>query len=196
MSKIDKKILWFDTETTGLSAYKNDIIQIAGMITVNGKIEEEFSYNVQPHNFNNIEPEAVRVHGITEEQMKTFMETKELHGILKDLFKKFINPFDKKDKFTAAGYNVRFDMDMLFQFFKKCGDNYFYSFVDGYPLDVYQGAIILKHFGVLPQLPDYKLETVAKYLGIEIKAHDALSDIQATRETAKALRSFILKKGE
>jgi DNA polymerase III epsilon subunit-like protein len=31
-------------------------------------------------------------------------------------------------------------------------------------------------------LPDYKLSTVCAHYGIDIKAHEALSDIQATRE--------------
>lgn len=41
---------------------------------------------------------------------------------------------------------------------------------------------------ILPYLENRKLVTIAKFLGINHeKAHDALSDIQTTREVAKSL---------
>jgi DNA polymerase-3 subunit epsilon len=40
----------------------------------------------------------------------------------------------------------------------------------------------------LPYLPDRKLGTVAKHLGVNLEnAHDALADIKATREVAGKL---------
>jgi exonuclease I len=39
-------------------------------------------------------------------------------------------------------------------------------------------------------LQNYKLETVAGHFGIELKAHDALSDVKATREIIRKVLSI------
>ena len=44
-----KKLLYFDTETTGLDPVRNGIIQIAGIIVIDGEVKEEFNIKMQPH---------------------------------------------------------------------------------------------------------------------------------------------------
>jgi len=190
--KMKYYIFWFDTETTGLNPVKNDIIQIAGMIErvtdpfdINGRnIVKEFNYNIQPLNWDNIEQRAIDTHGITVEEMKKFSLPCVYHKEMKQLFGRFINPYKKGkemyDRLIPAGYNIRFDVDMLNQLFKKQGDNYLFSNISGSSIDVFQLAIHLRHLGII-ETKDMKLETLANYFNIEINVHDALSDIQATR---------------
>ena len=47
-----KKALYFDVETTGLNPYKNDIIQFACLVEINGEVKEEFETKVAPHDIN------------------------------------------------------------------------------------------------------------------------------------------------
>ena len=37
---MDKKVFWFDVETTGLDSKIHDIIQLACIIEINGEIKE------------------------------------------------------------------------------------------------------------------------------------------------------------
>ena len=43
---METKILWLDTETTGTDSTLHSIIQIAGIIDINGETKKEFAYNL------------------------------------------------------------------------------------------------------------------------------------------------------
>ena len=96
----------------------------------------------------------------------------------------------RTEKLTVAGYNVGFDIKHLRALFERNGLN-----IDDYfkPVnaDVFEQV---KRAGIqkaLPYLPDRKLTTVAKHLGVNLEnAHDALADIKATREVAKRLQQM------
>lgn len=111
------KILWFDVETTGLDPVKNDIITLSAIIEVNGKVERTLDLKVQPHSYENISQEALDINGITIEQMKTFDTPEVAHEKLVAYFSKYVNRYNKLDKFQPAGYNITFDMLFLAEFF-------------------------------------------------------------------------------
>lgn len=48
------KIIYLDTETTGLDKEKNDVIQVAGIIEIDGKEVERFNIFCQPFSFENV----------------------------------------------------------------------------------------------------------------------------------------------
>ena len=66
------KILYFDTETTGTDPLRNDIIDLAVIIEVDGKVEHEESIKMQPLDYSTVELKALEVNGMTIEQIKTF----------------------------------------------------------------------------------------------------------------------------
>lgn len=187
-----KKILFLDTETTGLSSFKNDIHQIAGLVVIDGKVEEEFNLNVKPFSFENIEPEALKVSGVTVEKLKTYPDPKNAYLVLIKMLEKYCDKYDKTDKFYLAGQNVAFDADMLKGFFRKCGDKYYGSWFNYDYIDLRSFTAILKFAGLL-DVDNLKLETVAKYLGVKYSAHDALADIKCTRTCFMRLISIFLK---
>ena len=80
----------------------------------------------------------------------------------------------------VCGHNVQFDINFLHTAAKK--SNYYLSmFLDTrLVLDTRSILAFYKHLGLVNP-PDCKLTSACKYFGIEINAHDALSDIQATR---------------
>ncbi|MDQ1274042.1 MAG: polymerase subunit epsilon [Planctomycetota bacterium] len=185
------KILWLDTETTGLDPKLNDIIQLAMIIEVGGEVKERIEYKIKPFNLHNISQEALNVNGITLQEMEGYPTVKEVYRGLIDVWGKYIDKFDKADKFIPAGYNVSFDIDFLREFFLK-HDKYFGSWVWQYkPLDPLSLIRYLEYRNYL-KLENHKLETICRHFGIEIKAHDAMADIEATRELVKMLDTKIV----
>ena len=89
------KRLYFDTETTGLNSRDNDIIQIAGIIEIDGKQEDEFNLKMQPFRWDTISQEACDIHGISVEQMKGFPEPKSAYKLLSNILGRYCNKYDR-----------------------------------------------------------------------------------------------------
>lgn len=191
-----QKIAWIDEETTGLDSLQNDILTFSVIIEIDGRIEDKLNLEMQPFNYQSITDEALRINGMSIEQIKKFPLAHEAHKKLVSLFKKYVNPYDKTDKFIPAGYNVSFDVDFLFKLFQKCGDPYCGSFIDYHKLDVASLVLFFKIQGFFPNLEGYKLVDVAKALNIELDAHKASDDILVTRKIFKTLMEKIQIKKE
>jgi len=187
-----KKVFYFDVETTGFDSKKNDITQLAGMIEIDGKIKEDFNIRIQPINWDDISEDALEVTGIGIEELKKFPTAKENYNWLIETLGKYCDKYDKNDKFYFAGYNVRFDIDFLHQFFVKQGDQYFGSWFNWKAIDPMPLLHYLEYKGIL-KLDNYKLETVCEHFNIKIKAHDAMSDILATRKIIDCVDKLLNK---
>lgn len=173
------KILWFDCETTGLDPYRNGMIQIAALVEIDGEIKEELNLFLRPLDTDKVDQEALDVNGHTDVEIWEFPPAEEAMVKFQEALGRHVDKFDKSDKFVMAGYFVRFDMDFLRALFVKLEDRYFGSWFFNVTYDV-QALIaerILRGF----RSPNYKLVTMCREFGIEIDAHDALSDIKATR---------------
>lgn len=184
------KVLWIDTETTGLNHWEHDIIQLSGMVEVDGKIKKTFNYKCQPINWGTIQDKALEVHGMDRETLATFDGPHITQGTFEGMLGQYVNKFDKSDKFTLAGYNIGFDLDFLKSWWKRCGAQYFGSYFEYKPLDVYPLACMAQDFYGWP-VPNHKLATIADFMGIELKAHDAMSDITVTREIYLRIKAHL-----
>lgn len=184
------KILYFDTETTGLNPEKNGLIQIAGILEVDGVEKARFDFTARPFDGDVIDEKALAVHGRSREEIMKYPTPSDVYKDLVSFFSRHINKFDPKDKFYPAGYNVRFDLDFLASFFRKNGDVYFGSFCNWRAIDALPLMHFLDHLGYI-SYENYKLETVCQRLGIDIQAHDALSDIEATRSLIQKIKKMI-----
>jgi len=174
------KILWFDTETTGLSD-KSTIIQIAGIIEIDGEVKKTFNLRCRPFPGSEMSDKAFEITGLSKEEVMQYPDPKQACQELKNIFARYINKFDKTDKFIAAGHNVRFDVDQLTRWFQKCGDKYLGSWINyRKQLDTLGLFLAMQITGAMPELENAKLETIAKFMGIEFDAHDAMADIEAT----------------
>jgi len=185
-----KKVLYFDTETTGTDPNRNAIIQLSGMIEIDGEIVETFNYKMKPLPSEEIDPRAMEIHGMTVEEVSTYPDSLIVLREFLELLGRYCNKFDKNDKFHPAGYNVKFDLEMIHAFARKRGEMFLGSFLSWVPID----GMPLVHYLVTRsdfKLPDYKLKTVCDHFGISIQAHDAMSDIQATRELILKLEGMI-----
>ena len=178
----DKKILWVDTETTGTDPGKNGIIQLAGVLEINGNEISTFDYKIQPFPEDVIEDSALAVNGFTREELNGFMPPHDARVAFVKMLSTHVDRYNKRDKFFFAGYNGIFDLNFIHAFFKKCGDPYFGSYVWWPSVDV---SVMAGHalMGVRHELPNFKLETVAAHFGIQPQgeAHDAMTDIRMTK---------------
>ena len=184
------KILYIDTETTSLDTVKGDIIQLAFIIEIDKVVKEQHNFFMQPFNYNTIEQSALDVNRMTVAKLKTFESPRAVYFKLTKVFDKYIDKYNKKDKFSPAGYNVSFDRGFLNQFFLKNGNKFFGSYVDYHLLDPASLLALLEYKGLI-SLESYKLENVCEYFGIPIKSHDAMEDINATRKLIQKLMTYL-----
>lgn len=176
--------LWLDGETTGLDPLKNDIVQLACIPVLNG-VEQQVTFNqyCQPIDYNEIDPGALAVNGLTVEFLRKQQSAETMVNNLVVFARNF------GVKFTIAGYNVGFDKDFLAALFKKVNREHdFLEIFTGDIRDTMKRAKVLKN--QLPT-PNIKLATLAGHFGIAINAHDALSDIAATIQVDKFLSDML-----
>lgn len=189
------KIIFIDTETGGVNPEKAALIQLSGIIRIDKKDVEKFNFYIKPFENSEVNEKALEVQGRTLEELKTekYIEEKEVYKQFVSLLDKYIDKYDRTDKFVVAGYNVRFDVDILKAFFQRHGNNFLFSYLDSSMLDPLYSIRLLQIAEVLPVLENNKLETWCKYFGIELKAHDSLEDIEATKKLIGKLISLIRK---
>lgn len=186
-SQFGQKILYFDVETTGIDPKRNGVFQISGMIEVGGQVLKEFNFFCQPPEGTEISSKALEVTGKTVDDLWSYPVPAEAYNKLTFEMSRFVDKYDTKDKFYPCAYNGQFDLEFVNQFFIQNGDQYFGSWQNWQLIDPLPMVRMLSYAGEL-SLPDHKLSTVAKYFGIEIDAHDAMSDIKATRELVQLLK--------
>jgi len=182
------KILWYDTETTGLTE-NSAMFQISGVIEIDGEVKEEFDIFCHPHEGADISEQALEVTGMSREELDGFQSPKKAYDELVEIFSKYIDKFDREDKFIIAGQNVKFDIDVLNRFFKRNNDNYLGSFLNYKQVfDTLSVYTALEIADVVPKLENHKLETICKIMGVELSnAHNSLADIKATKEVGDKL---------
>jgi DNA polymerase III subunit epsilon len=196
------KIFYYDVETTGLDHKKASIHQLSGAIEIDGVIVEEFDYRIKPLEigvenvmqaarwvkvyFNKEHSQtALEMAGATlEELQQRGREPLDVMNELLAIMAKYVNQYDKNDKLFLCGYNNRrFDDNVFRQWFSDLEYKWFGSWYWNDTLD----ALVLASYSLMnerPLLPDFKLATVARHLGIEVddsKLHDSMYDIHLTR---------------
>ena len=190
-----QKVCYFDTETTGTDPDTHGIIQIAMIIEIGGDVLAEKEWCVRPHLGLEIDPKALAVNGRTLDEIKNFPTPDEIFGKMQKFLGRYVNQYDRTDKLTPVGYNVKFDLDFLKSFWARCGDDkYFGSWFNWDAVDPLALLRYLKFAGLLPPLENLKLGTVCEHFGIALgdDAHDAMADIKAPRELVCRLRDSYL----
>jgi len=193
-----EKLFLFDLETTGVKYWRNGIHQISGEITIDGETKEQFNFKVKPYHACDIEDEALKIAGVTREDLLTYQDMKEVYQEIEKMLAKYVDKFNKTDKFHLVGYNnSAFDNAFFRAFFvqnaldKKSADygNYFGSWFWSDSIDV----MVLASNALRKErdkIENFKLSTVARYFGIEVddaKLHDAMYDIYLTKEIYKKI---------
>jgi DNA polymerase-3 subunit epsilon len=158
---LDKDLVFFDIESTGSDVVKDRIMQIA-LIKYpkdgGAPIEKEYLINPQYP----IKAEALKVHGITVDQVRK-----------QPTFKEYaVELYDFLEESDLAGYNSnRFDIPMLMEEFGRVGLNF-----------SMKGRRLLDALQIFYKMEPRTLKAAYKfYCGEQLTdAHDAMADTRAT----------------
>lgn len=177
------KILYLDTETTGIT-YRSTIIQLAGIIEIDGEVKEIIDLYCSPFPDSEISEEALAITGLSKEKILQFEAAPVVCEKFTSILGNYVNKYDKKDKFIVIGHNVKFDLDMLRNWAYRCGEKFIASYIDfKSEFDTLAYTKCLKTLGRLPATEDNKLTTLCEAFKIPLEnAHNALADIEATRQ--------------
>lgn len=174
---MSKKILWLDVETTGLNSKIHGLREVGYILCIDGQVIEKDVLQIDPRTYKKeieIDNRALELSNIT-------IDDFEDSSCQFDYFREILDKYSKGEKFILAGFNVKFDNDFLREWFydNNAGvdfkDYFHYKVIDVFPL-----VINLNYLGLIDTIDD-KLKTVCEHFNIPIDAHNALSDIEATK---------------
>ena len=171
-----KRFVVFDTETTGLDTENDDVIQIAAIEVINGKIGNTFEVYV--------------------DTKKDLSESEKIHKISKKYLSE--NAIEKSDAFdqffdfvgddVLLAHNLKYDIDVLNGNLNRLGKD---NVSDD--IEKYDSLEISKR--LFSNFPSHKLEFLLEKLNVEGEnSHNALDDVKATANVLQAFLPKILEK--
>ena len=193
-----KKVLWLDVETTGLDCRKHGLREVGFIIEIDGVEVDKGVFKINPFTYTTkdvvIDDYALEISKVSIEDLESYDRVSYCFKELMKKLVKYVNVNDKNDCFVIAGYNTAFDIGFIREWFKEMGLQDSYKDLFHYKsLDVFSIVFALRHLGINSAKND-KLETMCNYFGIGIEAHNALSDIEATKKLYELIcEKFILK---
>lgn len=159
-----------DTETTGLSAYYDEIIEIGILRVRDNIIVGQYSQLIQPEN--EIDPFITALTGITNEMVAGMPSITEV----KDEVLSFLGDD------IILGHNTSFDIRFLNEGFNQAINNPY--------MDTMQFAR-----KVFPELKHHRLSDLMEYLGLTNNEHRSIADCIATKELYDAIKQIMKEKG-
>jgi len=184
-----RKVLWIDTETTGFSASKNDIVQVAGIVEIDGEVVETFDLNCRALNPENIQPAALECNGLTREAILAYPDPEIVILHILQLGHKYV---DGGDTFIFGAHNASFDLRMMKGLFVKNGyeEEQFTEYLSGGIIDTMKMLKTYSKAHPEADIANSKLITGTLYFDIKHNSHEAMSDITATRELYLTLQEL------
>lgn len=181
------KIIYFDVETTGLDPKTDYIFQLSGLVEVDGEPVEDFNIFLRPPSGTPVSKKALEVTGKTIEDLRALPDAEEGFKQFLGILKKYVPTPTWREKFYPAAYNGNFDMQFVEELFVKngkyWGDYQNWQLID--PLQIFRFLNYSKQINTF----NCKLSTICNHFGVSIDAHDALSDIRATRDLVQILKN-------
>ena len=163
-----EEMVYFDTETTGLNTFEDDIVQIAAFKVRNGEKVEGSNFNIILQTDKTIPPMlGDKVNPLVEEYAHRE------HIGRKEGLQKFL---DYIGDCSLLGHNVNYDHEILrHNILRDLGKEVYFRTFDTLKLIKY----------IRPNLKRYKLEYLLAHLGLEGEnSHLADDDIEATKNLA------------
>jgi DNA polymerase-3 subunit epsilon len=185
------KAMYFDIETSGTDDKKHGILQLAGLIEIDETFVEGFNFFMKPFPNKEINDKALEANGITRDRINSneFEQPTRVYESFIQILDKYIDRYDKGDKFTLIGYNARFDDAFLRNWFEDNFNKYYGAYFHWPAIDVSNMAAV-KYRDWRHKFKNFQLMTVANKLNINIditKAHDAMYDTKVTRAIFRKL---------
>lgn len=159
-----------DTETTGLSSYYDEIIEVGILKIRDGKVVDQYSQLIKPNNA--IDDFITYLTGITNKMLVNQPSIKEVEGEILDFLGDDI----------IVGHNTSFDIRFLNASFKETLKN------------EYMDTMIFSR-KIYPQLPHHRLSDLAKFLNLTNSQHRALADCTTTYQLYETIKSTMDERG-
>lgn len=174
MSNYVKKIVSdycvLDTETTGLSAYYDEVIEIGILRVRNGEITDRYEQLVKPEN--EIDGFITSLTGITNEMVAG---KPSIENVKSDVL-----AFLGSD--VIVGHNTSFDIRFLAAGFQED--------ISNEHMDTLQFARKL-----YPELSHHRLSDLSEYLHLTNNEHRAIADCVTTKELYETMKAVMAQKG-
>ncbi|MFH1088546.1 MAG: exonuclease domain-containing protein [Patescibacteria group bacterium] len=161
------ELIVLDTETTGVNAKEDSLIEIAAARVVDGQVVDRFQTMVKPVKT----PLNTTVSVLTGIKPEDLVNAPDISDI-KDKLLEFVG------ELPITGHNISFDLDFL----KANG-------IDplGHSLDTLDLVI-----AVLPKLPYHSMQFLAQYFQLPAKpSHRAMDDVLATADLVNVIISYV-----
>ena len=166
------KVIYFDTETTGLDFIRNEIIELAMLIVEDGRIIEEYDRFINIGK--DLPQKIIDITGITDEML--IMEGFSEKSVAEDL-KKHLTPGT-----LMIAHNCQFDLSFIYYLLKRHYPDEADSIVGN--LDWIDTVTVLKDRKEFP----HKLIDAVKHYGIEEgNFHRAIDDTKALYNVVQAM---------
>ncbi len=164
----------FDLETTGIGAASNEIIEIGAVKVINNVITDKFSTFVNPGR-----PVPYNIQELTGINDQMVSDAPSIDKVLPGFLEFCGNA-------VLVAHNASFDTGFIFQKAKDRGIHTDFTVID----------TVAMSRALLPELKKYKLDTVAKTLGVSLENHHrAVDDAGATAEIFVKLVKRLEDKG-
>lgn len=179
------KLAYIDLETSGIDPFNHGIVQIGCDIVIDGVLVDSFDLRPRLFKGDKISEDALAKSGTKKEELlERPMGPKAAHKAMVEVFGKYVDKYNRQDKFTFVAYNAKFDWDFLYRFFEKSGDEFFGSWFWWPPICV--AVLTMNRISVESRvkLSDFTLGTLATALKVEVdpeRLHDANYDLYLTR---------------
>ena len=171
---LDETYVVFDLETTGFHPQNNKIIEIGAVKVQNGKITERFSEFVNPQ-----EPIPFHITELTSIRDENVIDAAPIETVLPN-FMQFC------EGCVMVAHNADFDMSFIRANCHRLGIPFEYTYID---------TVALSRF-LLPSLSKYKLDNVAKALGVSLEHHHrAVDDAECTAEIFVKFLAMLKERG-
>lgn len=183
------KTFFVDCETTGDTAKVHGLIQVSGVIFEGKTKKSVVDMRMAPFDGCEITDEALEINGTTREEIAAYPDPHQQFQEFQKTLATVVDRYNKADKMHFIGWNADFDADFVRAWFEREEDPYFGSWFWWPIIDVAKLAgMRLMH--ERSALQDFKLFTVAEYLGVQTDdgdQHDAMFDIKVTMRIFKKL---------
>lgn len=175
-----RRTISLDVETAGLVHQNNGIIEIHYIIDdEEGNVICERTLRMNPLAYRpKVSAKALEVNGFTRDELTTFPHPKEALSIFLGDARRNCND----EVYNIVAYNADFDKDFLIAWVDALEPGSYYKLFTYKPLDPYKVILYWQELGLIDTGASQSLQSVCKYYGIELKAHDAKSDANAVRQ--------------
>jgi DNA polymerase-3 subunit epsilon len=178
------KFLFIDTETTSADKNKCGLWQIGGVVEC-GKHFDEFLFECDVFEGDEISEEALQAGNISLEKLSTLPDPWDAFKKFQKMLSKYVDKYDKLDKFHVFAYSADFDNTVLRHWFIKNDDSFFGSWF-WHPWICIMTLTAAQHITDRKKFSNFQLKTVAEYLKIDIIGkkdfHNALFDSKVARD--------------